>query len=98
MLSDIARQTRLRLDKEWTPAAAAPSPHGLLCWAKPAGTVPYTTPPNGVVGVPWDGVWWWSRPDGLMQILPATRAVEHSMQLQQYRITTLASRGLERTE
>ena len=33
-------------------------------------------------------VWWWSRPDGLMQILPATRAVEHSMQLQQYRITT----------
>lgn len=33
-------------------------------------------------------VWWWSRPGGLMQILPATGAVEHSMQLQQYRITT----------
>ena len=29
---------------EWTPAIAAPAPTGVLCWAKPAGSVPW----NGV--------------------------------------------------
>ncbi|MDD4865732.1 MAG: hypothetical protein PHQ28_00945 [Mycobacterium sp.] len=27
-----------------------------------------------VVDLPWDGVWWWTRPDGLLQLTPFSRA------------------------
>jgi hypothetical protein len=87
MVSEIARQTSLGLDNEWTPAEAAPSPAGLLCWAKPAGTVPYAMIPNGIVDAPWDGVFWWTMANGQMQMLPATRATEHAAMLHHYRIT-----------
>lgn len=80
---------------EWTPAAALPAPTGMLCWAKPAGTVPSGVPkPEAVeaglnnpayiaqgltpdvatiIDISWDGVWWWSRPDGLLQMVPFSR-------------------------
>jgi hypothetical protein len=73
MVSEIARQTSLGLDKEWTPALAMPSPTGMLCWARPAGTVTdgHLLPP--VNEVSWDSIWWWSRPDGALQLHPASR-------------------------
>ncbi|MDN4521811.1 hypothetical protein QYF68_28885 [Mycolicibacterium austroafricanum] len=41
---------------EWTPAVAAPAPTGLLCWAKPAGSVPWNAlSPNDPTEVSWDG-------------------------------------------
>lgn len=73
MVSEIARQTSLGLDKEWTPSLAMPSPTGMLCWARPAGTVTdgHLLPP--VNEVSWDSIWWWSRPDGALQLHPASR-------------------------
>lgn len=80
---------------EWTPAAALPAPTGMLCWAKPAGTVPsgvlkpeaveaglnnpayiaqgLTPDVATIIDISWDGVWWWSRPDGLLQLVPFSR-------------------------
>lgn len=57
----------------WTPALAMPSPTGMLCWARPAGTVTdgHLLPP--VNEVSWDSIWWWSRPDGALQLHPASR-------------------------
>ena len=26
-----------------------------------------------IIDIPWDGVWWWSRPDGLLQLVPFSR-------------------------
>jgi hypothetical protein len=57
----------------WTPAEAMPAPNGFLCWAKPAGRVPYAPESPDPVNVTWDAVWWWTRPDGILQIQPATR-------------------------
>lgn len=57
----------------WTPAEAIPAPNGLLCWAKPAGTVPYPAPSPTTVDVAWDAVWWWTHPDGILQLQPASR-------------------------
>lgn len=55
---------------EWTPALAIPCPNGLLCWAKPAGLVPFGAPGSATADVNWDGVWWWTRPDGFLQLAP----------------------------
>ena len=61
-----------RSHNEWTPAVAAPAPTGLLCWAKPAGRVPWNAlSPNDPTEVSWDGVWWWSRPDGVLENVAA---------------------------
>lgn len=57
----------------WTPSEAMPAPNGFLCWAKPAGTVPYAPESPDPVDVTWDAVWWWTRPDGILQIQPASR-------------------------
>ncbi|WP_231973866.1 MULTISPECIES: hypothetical protein [unclassified Mycobacterium] len=27
-----------------------------------------------IVDLPWDAIWWWTRPDGLLQLTPASRA------------------------
>jgi hypothetical protein len=56
----------------WSPALAAPVLTGLLCWAKPAGAVPYPLPGKSVE-VPWDAVWWWTRPDGVLQLQLGSR-------------------------
>jgi hypothetical protein len=69
---------------EWTPALAAPAPHGFLCWAKPAGSVPYGRGVGYTVDVPWDAVWWWSRPDGLLQVSPASRLTKQRELLEPY--------------
>ena len=50
-----------------------PSPTGLLCWAKPAGTVTDAHLLPTANEVSWDAVWWWSRPDGALQLQPASR-------------------------
>ena len=60
---------------EWTPALAAPAPSGLLCWAKPAGVVPFG--PATHIEVPSDAAWWWTRPDGVLQIQPSSRLTKN---------------------
>ncbi|KMO74516.1 hypothetical protein MCHLDSM_03727 [Mycolicibacterium chlorophenolicum] len=74
---------------EWTPAVAAPAPTGLLCWAKPAGRVPWNAlSPNDPTEVSWDGVWWWSRPDGVLQIQPLSRLAKNPELLSPYGVSS----------
>ncbi|MCG7583114.1 hypothetical protein ACTWP6_27535 [Mycobacterium sp. 4D054] len=74
---------------EWTPAVAAPAPTGLLCWAKPAGSVPWNAlSPNDPTEVSWDGVWWWSRPDGVLQIQPLSRLAKNPELLAPYGVSS----------
>jgi hypothetical protein len=56
---------------EWTPELALPSEAGLLCWARPAGVIPF----RGFDDAPWDAAWWWRREDGMLQIQVASRLV-----------------------
>ena len=46
-----------------------PAEAGLLCWARPAGDVPFA----GAGEVPWDAAWWRLRTDGVLQIQVASR-------------------------
>jgi len=74
---------------EWTPAIAAPCPTGLLCWAKPAGVVPW----NGLSSddpaeVNWDAVFWWSRPDGVLQLQPLSRLAKTPELLAPYQVSS----------
>ena len=72
-----------------TPAVAAPAPTGLLCWAKPAGSVPWNAlSPNDPTEVSWDGVWWWSRPDGVLQIQPLSRLAKNPELLSPYGVSS----------
>lgn len=73
---------------EWTPGLATPCANGLLCWAKPAGSVPYSGPGGGDTDVPWDGVWWWTRADGRLQLIPASRFTGHTELLDPYEVST----------
>lgn len=84
---DVAREAAPTLP-EWTPAVAIPCRSGLLCWAKPAGTVPYGPSATATTDVPWDGVWWWTRPDGRIQLSPASRFVGHADLLAPYEVST----------
>lgn len=74
---------------EWTPAIAAPAPTGVLCWAKPAGDVPWnalsSTDPTKVS---WDGLWWWSRPDGQLQLQPLSRLAKNAELLASYEVSS----------
>jgi hypothetical protein len=72
----------------WTPAEAAPAPSGLLCWAKPAGTVPYGKPTTATTNVAWDAVWWWTRSDGFMQLQSASRFRNDPELLASYKVRT----------
>ncbi|OWM07725.1 hypothetical protein B7435_07290 [Mycolicibacterium peregrinum] len=73
---------------EWTPAIAAPSPNGLMCWAKPAGHVPYGAALKYDLDVPWDAVFWRTRPDGVMQIVPASRLTKNQELLEPFGVKT----------
>jgi hypothetical protein len=73
---------------EWTPALVTPSPSGLLCWAKPAGTVPNGPKPSSTTDVPWDAVWWWTRPDGMLQLVPSSRFTKQPELIAPYEVTT----------
>jgi len=84
---DVALDAALTLP-EWTPAVAAPCPNGLLCWTKPAGVVPYGPASTATTTVPWDGVWWWTRPDGRLQLVPASRFVKRPDLLAPFEIAT----------
>lgn len=61
----------------WTPAEAAPTPSGLLCWARPAGVVPYGDPTTTTNTVAWDAVFWRTRADGIMHIQLVSRFANH---------------------
>jgi hypothetical protein len=37
------------------------------------GTVPSGPKPASTTDVPWDAVWWWTRPDGMLQLVPSSR-------------------------
>jgi hypothetical protein len=74
---------------EWTPAIAAPCPTGVLCWAKPAGVVPWNAlSPDDPGEVTWDGLWWWSRPDGVLQLQPLSRLAKNPELLAPYQVTS----------
>ncbi|AGB27236.1 hypothetical protein Mycsm_07140 (plasmid) [Mycobacterium sp. JS623] len=73
---------------EWSPSMCWPSHNGLLCWAKPAGVVPYGPKPTATTDVPWDAVWWWLRPDGLLQLTPASRFTKHPELIAPYEVST----------
>lgn len=68
---------------EWTPELAMPSEAGLLCWAKPAGQVPFA----GHEDAPWDAAWWWRREDGVLQIQVASRLVNRQEILQPFGVS-----------
>lgn len=84
---NVARDAAATLP-EWTPEIAAPCRNGLLCWAKPAGTVPYGPANTATTAVPWDGVWWWTRPDGRLQLSPASRFLQQPELLAPYEVST----------
>ncbi|MGH3582674.1 MAG: hypothetical protein ACRDUB_13890 [Mycobacterium sp.] len=74
---------------EWTPAIAAPCPTGVLCWAKPAGVVPWNAlSPDDPAEVTWDALWWWSRPDGVLQLQPLSRLAKNPELLAPYQVTS----------
>lgn len=74
---------------EWTPAIAAPCPTGVLCWAKPAGDVPWNAlSADDPAEVTWDGLWWWSRPDGVLQLQPLSRLARNPELLAPYQVTS----------
>jgi len=74
---------------EWTPAVAAPAPNGLLCWAKPADTVPWTAAGGGPhTDVTWDAMWWWTRSDGVLQLQPVSRLARNPELLAPYQVSS----------
>jgi len=68
---------------EWTPALAVPAPAGLLCWAKPAGRIPFAAET-----VSWDATWWWTRPDGILQLQLASRLTDRQDLLAPYGVSS----------
>ncbi len=68
---------------EWTPEVALPAETGLLCWATPAGVIPF--PGHG--DAPWDAAWWWRREDGILQIQVASRLVNRQEILAPYGVS-----------
>lgn len=72
----------------WTPALAAPTPNGFLCWAKPLAAMPYGAGMGYKVEVPWDAVWWWTRPDGVLQVSPASRLTKHRDLLEPFGVSS----------
>lgn len=84
---DIAMDAASTLP-EWTPALVIPAPTGLLCWAKPAATVPYGPKSISTADVPWDAVFWWSRPDGMLQLSPSSRFIKQPELIAPYQVNT----------
>lgn len=73
---------------EWTPGVAAPCPNGLLCWTKPPVSVPYRIAGGADADISWDGVWWWTRPDGRLQLVLASRFTAHPEVLAPYDVSS----------
>jgi len=68
---------------EWTPDLVLPADAGFLCWAKPAGTIPFA----GREKVPWDAAWWWRRDDGMLQIQVGSRLTQRQDILASYGVS-----------
>jgi hypothetical protein len=68
---------------EWTPDLVLPAEAGFLCWAKPAGTIPFA----GHEKVPWDAAWWWRRGDGILQIQVGSRLTQRQDILASYGVS-----------
>jgi len=73
---------------EWTPAVAAPSPTGLLCWARPAGTCDFAEGRGTSTEVTWDALFWFTRPDGVMQLTPSSRLTKNPELLSPFNVTS----------
>ena len=73
---------------EWTPQLVLPAPAGMLCWAKAAGTVPCGPAPTSTADVTWDAVFWWHRPDGMLQLVPSSRFTKNPDLIALYEVTT----------
>jgi hypothetical protein len=56
----------------WTPAEAAPARTAVLGQTSRYGALRAAGAAS--ITVPWDAVWWWTRPDGILQIQPASRS------------------------
>ncbi|MBZ4522158.1 hypothetical protein [Mycobacterium avium] len=41
-----------------------------------------------IVELPWDAIWWWTRPDGLLQLTPASRAEQNAAVLRMAHATS----------
>ncbi|EHB48720.1 hypothetical protein MycrhDRAFT_5561 [Mycolicibacterium rhodesiae JS60] len=85
---DVAVQASESLP-EWTPAATLPAPNGVMCWGKPADVIPYNGPAGGPnLDVAWDGMWWWTRPDGVLQLQPLSRLARNPELLEPYKVSS----------
>ena len=73
---------------EWTPALAAPAPAGLLCWARPAGMCRFSQAGGVSTEVTWDALWWFTRPDGVMQLTPSSRLTKNRELLDPYHVSS----------
>jgi hypothetical protein len=52
------------------------------------GTVPYGPKPASTTDVPWDAVWWWTRPHGMLQLVPSCRFTKQPELIAPYEVTT----------
>jgi hypothetical protein len=50
--------------------------------------VPYGPAAASTVDVSWDAVWWWTRPDGVMQLIPASRLTKNPELLKPFGVTS----------
>lgn len=41
-----------------------------------------------IIDLPWDAIWWWTRPDGLVQLTPASRAEQNAAVLRMAHTTS----------
>lgn len=62
-----------------TVPAGLPTPEAVEAGLKDARPSPLRLSANvaTIVDLPWDGVWWWSRPDDLLQLVPFSRAEQN---------------------
>ena len=50
--------------------------------------MPYGPKPASTTDVPWDAVWWWTRPHGMLQLVPSSRFTKQPELIAPYEVTT----------
>ena len=50
--------------------------------------MPYGPKQTATTDVPWDGVWWWARPDRMLQLVPSSRFIKQPELIAPYQVTT----------
>lgn len=63
-----------------TVPAGTPIPEAVEAGLNDPAYMPQRLTPDvaTIIDVPWDGVWWWSRPDGSLQLVPFSRAEQNA--------------------